>query len=141
VFWLAYLCLALLSSGCWSNKQDAAKLEEVKATWAQLPIYPGMQEIGNTTTSGVGKAMISKRYRFDGRYDDVKDFYVQRLSQTGWTVVSDRQLKDARGGSGHLIEFHKGDLSLGIESAGEGANDDWQYAIGVSWSRWVTRKN
>jgi hypothetical protein len=92
----AWLFLSLLCSGCWSAKEDAAKLEEVQSVWARLPSYPGMQEMDSNTTSGYGKAL-----------------------------------------GGYEIKFRKSDLSIAIEYAGQEADYGWQYAIAVSWSRWV----
>ena len=134
------LLLLLLSPGCWSAKEDAARLEEIKAVWARLPTYSGLQEIDSSTTSGGGKAMVSKKYRSEARYDDVKRFYVEYLIPDGWTMVSEKKIVDiGTDFGGYHIEFRKGDLSLGLEYAGEKANYEWQYAIAVNWSRWVKK--
>jgi len=138
---LSLVCfLVLLSTGCWSAQDDAARLEEVKAVWARLPIYSGLQEIDSSTTYGYGKAMISKKYRSKARYDDVKRFYVEHLIPDGWTMISEKKIVDVGTDfGGYHIEFRKGDLSLGLEYAGEKVNYEWQYAIAVSWSRWVRK--
>jgi hypothetical protein len=140
-FWFTCLLLALISTGCGPTKQDAARLEEVKAIWAHLPVDSRLQEIGSSTTSGFGKAMISKRFRSDAPYDEVKRFYVEHLTAEGWSIVSERQMNGSGSNfGGYHLEFHKGDLDLGIEYSGEKANYGWQYAIAVSWSRWVKKK-
>lgn len=126
---------------CRATKQDNAKFEELKAIAAQLPTYPGMQEISSTASGGYGKAIVSKSYRSDARYEDVKRFYIEHLERDGWKLTSERQLNGFGGDpGGYLIEFHKGDVSIGIEYAGERANYGWQYGISVSWSRWVLKK-
>ncbi len=133
-----WLFVSLLCSGCWSAKEDAAKLEEVQSVWARLPSYPGMQETNSQTTSGGGKAMVSKEFRSDARYDEVKRFYVERLERDGWKIDSEKQLKDwGRDFGGYEVRFRKSDLSIAIEYAGAKADYGWQYAIAVSWSRWV----
>lgn len=140
-FWFTCLLLALISTGCGPTKEDAAKLEEVKAVWSQLPVYSRLQEIDSSTTSGYGKAMISKKFRSDAPYDEVKHFYVDHLTAEGWTIVSERQMNGwGSDFGGYHLEFHKGDLDFGIEYSGEKANYGWQYAIAVSWSRWVKKK-
>lgn len=132
-----WLFVSLLCSGCWSAKEDAAKLEEVKSVWARLPSYPGMQETHSQTTSGGGKAMISKTFRSDARYDDVRRFYVERLEPDGWKIYDDKQIKNwGSDFGGHEIRFRKSDLSIVIEYSGEKADFGWQYGIAVSWSRW-----
>jgi hypothetical protein len=135
---LVWLFVSLLCSGCWSAKEDAAKLEEVKSVLARLPSYPGMQETNSSTTSGGGKAMISKKFRSDARYEEVKRFYVKHLEQDGWKIYGEKQLTDLGSDfGGYEIRFRKSDLSIAIEYAGEKTDYGWQYAIAVSWSRWV----
>ena len=135
---LAWLLLSLVFSGCWSAKEDAAKLAEIQSVWARLPSYPGMQETGSSTTNaGGGKALVSKKFNSDARYEDVKRFYVEYLERDGWKVVAEKQLNDLGSDfGGYEISFRKGDLNLGIEYAGPSADYGWVYAIGVSWSRW-----
>jgi len=142
VLLLPCLLLMLVSVGCWSAKEDRARLEEVNAIWTRLPVYPGLQEIASTTQSGFGKVFVSKKFRSNASYSDVKSFYVERLRQDGWEVISDRPLKDWAGGGPerHYIEFHRGDVFLSIEHAGQEAGYDWQYAIAVNWSRWNRKK-
>ena len=135
------LLVALVYSGCWSSKEDAAKLEELKSVWARLPSYPGMQETHSSTTSGYGKALVSKDYRSNAQYEDVKRFYVERLQQDGWKLDGEKQLKGLGSDfGGYEIRFRKADLAIAIEYAGPRANYGWEYAIGVSWSRWVKEK-
>ena len=132
------LLSSLVYLGCWSPKEDAAKLEEIKSIWARLPLYPGMQETDSSTTSGYGKALVSKKFRSDAQYEDVKRFYIERLEPDGWKIDGEKQLKDIGSDfGGYEIRFRKGDIALAIEYAGPRANYGWQYGIGVSWSRWV----
>ena len=137
----AAVFLSLACFGCWSAKEDAAKLEEIRSVWAQLPTYPGMEETNSNTTSGGGKAMISKKFRSDARYEDVRDFYVSRLEPEGWKIESEQELKDwGRDFGGHEIRLRKADLSFVIEHADRSADYGWEYGIAVSWSRWVRNK-
>jgi hypothetical protein len=142
-FVVGFCCLlvVLMYSGCWSAKEDAEKLEAVKSVWARMPSYPGMQETYSNTTSGYGKALVSKHYRSNAQYEDVKRFYVDHLQQDGWKLEGEQQLKGLGSDfGGYEIRFRKADLAIAIEYAGPRANYDWQYGIGVSWSRWVKEK-
>lgn len=132
--------MSSLFSGCWSAKEDAAKLAEIQSVWARLPSYPGMQETSSSSTSGGGKALVSKKYDSNAPYENVKRFYVEHLERDGWKIEGEKQLKDLGSDvGGYEIRFRKGDLSLAIEYAGPLADYGWQYAIGVSWSRWVKK--
>ena len=136
-----WLFLSLLCSGCWSAKEDAAKLEEVQSVWARLPSYPGMEETNSRTTSGGGKATVSKTFRSGARYDDVRRFYVEHLERDGWKIFAEKQLKDwGHDFGGYEIRLRKRDLSIAIEYAGQNADYGWDYGIAVSWSRWVKDK-
>lgn len=141
VLFLTCLLVTVLLTGCWSAKEDAAKLEEVKAVWARLPMYPDMQQVGDLTRSGGGNVLVSKTFRSGARYDDVKRFYIEHLAQEGWKTISDRKLADWGGDpERYYIQFQKGDIFLSIEFAGAGSDRDWQYAIAVTWSRWTRKK-
>jgi hypothetical protein len=84
--------------------------------------------------------MISKKFRSDAPYDEVKRFYVEHLLRDGWNVITEKQMKDwGSDFGGYYLQFHKGDLFLSIEYAGEKADYGWQYAIAVSWSSFVKK--
>ena len=134
----ACLFVCLMSVGCFSSKEDAAKLDETKKIWTALPIYPGMQESYSSTTSGFGKALISKHFQSKAGYEEVRRFYLDRLTQNGWKLSGEKQIKDwGRDFGGHELYFRKGDFHIAIEYAGERADYGWDYGISAGWTRWV----
>lgn len=140
-FLLACLFFALPAIGCWATKKDTEKLDEVKAIWSRLPIYPGMREVNSKTESGFGKAFVSKSFQSAAPYNEVKGFYIEHLRQEGWQVTSDRKLKDWGGDpERHYIEFHRREIFLSIEYVVPSSGYNWQYAIAIHWSRWDQRK-
>ena len=129
-------CIALLLSlivvSCFSSAQDKSRLDEVKRIWSVFPLYPQMEEIDSSTASGFGKAYISKSFRCKASYDDVKRFYLQRLTEDGWQFLNERQLKDwERYTGGRELKFRRADYEVTIEYAGEKADYGWDYGIGI----------
>ena len=93
-----------------------------------------MQEVYSNTQSGFGKAYISKHFRSDESYDNMRSFFVERLTQEGWKLNSERQLKDwGKDVGGTELEFQKADFKINIEFRGEKADDDWDYGITIGW--------
>ena len=137
---ISFSCLFLcfINVGCFSPKEDAAKLEETKKIWTAFPIYPGMRESYSSTTSGFGKVLISKHFQSKARYEEVRRFYLDRLTQDGWKLSSEKQLKDwGSDFGGQELHFRKADFHIAIEYAGERADYGWDYGISAGWTRWV----
>ena len=134
---LIVLLFSLNVLSCFSSAQDKARLDEVNRIWTAFPLYPQMEEINSSTTSGIGKAFISRTFRCKASYDDVKRFYLERLTKDGWQLVGERQLKDwERDLGGRELKFRRGDYGATIEYAGEKADNGWDYGIGIGWRRY-----
>ena len=119
----------------YSANKDDAKLKEVQRLYNALPIYDDFQAIAGSSYSKSMLASVSKSYKSDARYDDVKNFYSTRLIPEGWQLSKERNLKDwSRDYGGRELTFEKGEYSVVIEYRGDKAIDpDWNYAIGVGW--------
>src|SRR6185436_4981182 len=128
------MLLCLVGAGCFSTKEDSAKLEETKTIWAGIPVYPGMREISSSTTSGFGKVLISRNFQSEASYDYVRRFYLDRLTGDGWNLTSEKQLKSwGNDFGGKELYFRKSDFHIAIEYAGERANYGWDYGISAGW--------
>ena len=93
-----------------------------------------MVEVNSATISSTGKAYVSKTFRSRASSDDVKRFYLERLSQNGWKIVDERQLKNwGRDVGGRELKFRRGDYEVTIEIAGEKSDYGWDYGIGIGW--------
>ena len=133
---LAVLLVSLTMAGCFSLGQDSERLKEVKRIWTAFPIYPGMVEVNSSTASGFGKAYISKSFQCNASYEDVKRFYVERMSQAGWKLSGERHLKDWEVDvGGRELQFRKDSYQVTLDYAGERADYGWNYAIGIGWMR------
>jgi hypothetical protein len=124
----------MLLGACFSPAKDKARLNEVKQIWAAFPIFPGMVEVNTFEASGFGKAFISKQFKSNASYADVRQFYVDRLTKTGWELARERNLKDwTEDLGGRQLTFSKREHEITIEFAGERAEKGWEYGIGIGW--------
>jgi len=138
---LLFTTLATLSC-FFSPKEDRAKLEETKRIWATFPRHPAMQEVYSNTQSGFGKAYISKHFRCNESYDNVRSFFVERLTQNGWKLNSERHLEDSGKDFGGVeLEFQKADFQINIEFAGEKSDYGWDYGITIGWDNPVFHRS
>ena len=111
-----------------------SELDEVQAIWGKLPLYPGMVEVEQSNASGFDKVYISKSFKSSASYEDVKQFYVEYLTNENWKLFRERELKEwGRNLGGRQVEFRKGKYDLTIEYAPDKANHGWNYGISVSW--------
>ena len=92
-----------------SLNKDDAKLKEVDAVFAQLPIYPDFQEVAHSADSKDALARSGKSFRSAGKYDDVRSFYSTKLSASGWQLAKERNMTDwFRDFGGRQLTFRKG---------------------------------
>ena len=133
---LAVATLFLLTNcNRYSPNRGDAKFKEVERLYNGLHVYPGFQPVGEASYSKSMLASVSKYYKSDASYDDVKKFYSAELGPAGWQLTKERNLKDWwRDFGGRELTFGKGQYSVVIEYRGDQAIDpDWNYAINVGW--------
>lgn len=112
---------------------DGHKYKEIEQLWRDLPIYPGMVEIGSSSNSVAQKASIDKTFKSDTPYDEVKQYYLNKLRDQGWLFDQERQLTNwGRDQGGRHLKFRNGERDLTIEYAGT-ADFGWNYGIGIYW--------
>lgn len=131
----AFMLLRCVSLSC-DKPGYHLRLDEVKAIWSKLPIYPGMVEIeGGSTMSGFDKAYVSRHFKSPSQYQEVKQFYLTYLTKEGWRLSKERQLRSFDGEvSGEWeIEFRRGEYEFVIDYAPDTKGYGWNYGISVGW--------
>ncbi len=135
---LAFSLLILLTSGCTSLKPSPPppQMSEVESVRAAFPIYPDFVQIpDNFRVAAPNIASLGLKFKSNAPFEDVKRFYVEKLTRDGWQLEEDRKLSDwGRDMGGRLLEFQKGEYQISIEKAGRN-NNDWGYAINFSWNK------
>jgi hypothetical protein len=106
-----------------------------------FPIFPGMVEVNYFEESGFGKAFISKHFKSNATYAEVRQFYIDRLTQARWKLIRERDLKDWGDDlGGRELTFSKAAYDVTIEYAGERADKEWEYGIGIGWTNPLTNR-
>ena len=119
-----------------SPNKDDGKLLEVRQTFLTLPLPPDFTETDSSFQSKAELALVTKYFKSPAPVDEVKEFYDQRLTAAGWTLVKDRPVTDwFRDLGGRQLTFRKQQNSVIVEYAGKAANDQWNYAISVKWEK------
>lgn len=103
--------------------------------WQAVPLYSGMTEVNSSFTSTASQAIIVKKYQCQASFNDVKEFYMERLQQTGWRFIKDEEIKDrGRIREERLLQFQQNGYQLLIQFAGtRSAELGWDYAIEISY--------
>jgi hypothetical protein len=102
--------------------------------YATLPIPSDFKETDSSFQLKAELGLVPKYFKASMPFDNVKEFYIQRLTPGGWTLVKERRMTDwFRNFGGRELTFRKEQNSLVIEYAGERADNQWDYAIGLEW--------
>src|SRR6185503_185485 len=122
---------AALSVGCGPNS-DGSKLRDLEQLQQTLPVFPLLVEISVHRDSKATLAGINRLYRSDARYVDVRQFYVNELTKTGWEYSGERSIKDwGTDFGGRELVFRRNEYKFSVTYAGEKANYGWDYAIDI----------
>ena len=131
------LAVAVFCVGRGPNS-DGSKLTELERLQTLLPMFPSLVEIDRHTMSKATLANITKCYRSDAVYEEVKRFYVDELNKAGWKCNGERSVKDwDKDLGGRELIFVNEAFGIGyyiaIYYVGEKANDPCTYGITVGW--------
>ncbi len=134
---LITLLTCVIAGACDSDgpNRDNSKLREIEQVWQTVPIYPGLVEVDQSSLSSGSEALVSKQYRSDASFGEVRRFYVEQLGGQGWRLVDDREVKDrGRNRGERQVEFRRGEFYLDVRYAGARRVElGWTYAIDVKW--------
>lgn len=132
---LIVLLICWAASACQSNESniDPSKLQEIEQVWSTIPLYPGMVEVKRSSSAESG-VWVDKDFKSDAAFDDVRRFYMERLTQAGWQFVREQEVKDRGRFKGErLVEFRKGFYQLDVQYSGERkAAVGWDYSIDIT---------
>ena len=133
--WLIMALVVVKCTGCGPNS-DGSKLRESERLQSTIPLFPSMVLVSEHTISKSMVADVSRHYKSDAAYEDVKSFYVDHLTRMGWTVGEEHPLKDwGEDLGGRELMFSKGEFYLAISYAGDRAPWSWNYALTTGWRK------
>ncbi len=136
LFSLLLLTMILLSNGCATDKQNTNPLgfSEITEILKSVSTHPGKIEISTDNHSIGSNHSITRKYKSNVSFDEVKDFYLQQLIGQGWLFDEERELKDKGRYKGErVLHFTRGEFVLSIQFAGERKEVlGWDYAIRIA---------
>jgi hypothetical protein len=125
----------LLCSACGPNS-DGSKLMELEQLDRSLPVFPLWVQTSEHRISKGTLASVSRYYKSEAAYDDVRSFYVAELKQRGWEYAGERGIKDwGTDLGGRELIFRSGEYQFSVTYAGEKAAYGWHYATGIDWGK------
>jgi hypothetical protein len=124
------------------SESDVVKIEEISKLFADVPVHPGKSEIKSDKTMEGGKAAVIKTYKSDAPFEEIREYYVKRLSEKGWRLAAERELKDrGRIYGERIVEFQKGRFVLSVQYAAERRETlGWDYALRIAYPEDNRRK-
>jgi hypothetical protein len=138
LFWLmlAFL-LAVSFAACSDNEEitDKAKINEINLLMDSVPLYPSKTLIDQNTDSYSNGASVTKTFKSDVGYTEIKQFYLDELADEGWQFVAEKDVKHrGRIRNQRALEFQKDNFALTIQFAGDRSQElGWDYAVKVGF--------
>jgi hypothetical protein len=144
VFSLLFAVLTIFGA-CQANTPDEAdvsRVNEIAGFFDDLPIHPSKALKHPHNESDGDTASVAKTYQSDAAFDEVREFYLERLSPKGWQFIEERELKDrGRFRGERVLEFQKGEFVLSIQFAGERRDSlGWDYAVRIAYPEYNRKK-
>lgn len=106
------------------------KLEEMRQLAFEIPVHPTFNKVDEYGGAKPDQANIGWSYKSTASYDDVRQYYVEKLTANGWNLVSEEKMSDWFSNmGGRKIVFQKRDIILTMQYAGPSSNYGWEYGI------------
>ena len=138
---LAAVSLAVLLACCLScsagrfRTRNNPRLKEVKQIVLEVPNYSNFNQVGNNEIVTADSVMITNYYVSKASYEDVREFYLDRLSQKGWTLAEEKPLLVWGTDYGvKKLVFLKGEFMIAIQYEGTRATSVGRnFALSYAW--------
>ena len=131
------IAISLVLFGCNSNDTnvDSSRVSEVIEVLKSVPVHPSKVEVNTDDYSYESNASITRKYKSDTSYEEVKKFYLAQLGKQGWQLIEERELKDKGRFKGEqVLHFTRGEFLLSVQFAGQRKETlGWDYAIRIAY--------
>ncbi len=96
--------------------------------------HPSKVEIETNNHSSGSNASITRKYKSDVPFDDVKEFYLKQLTHQGWQLIEEQELKDKGRYKGErVLHFTRGEFLLSVQYAGKRKEVlGWDYVLRIA---------
>ena len=141
-YWVIVILVAL--PGCDSQDPIAgnAKLDEMSGILQSVAVHQSKIEVETDKHLSGSNFSITKKYKSDAPFDDIREFYHQQLVNQGWHFVEEQELKDrGRFRDERVLHFTRGEFLLTVQfSARRGVDVGWNYALRIAYPSDWTKK-
>ena len=131
------ILLVFVLNACQSDPKNsqAPTSEEIEQLWQSLPIHQEKVQIDKVLASTDSQISIEAKYKTDASFDEIQQFYVDKLPLQGWQLTHHQEIKDRGRIKGErIIEFQQGEYSLLIQFADQRREAmGWDYAIRLAY--------
>ena len=143
--WFCWVIIILVAlSGCDSHDPIAggAKLDEMSEILQSVAVHRSKIEVETDNHLSGSNVSITKKYKSDAPFDEIKEFYHQQLVNQGWHFVEEQELKDrGRFRDERVLHFKRGEFLLTVQfSARRGVDVGWDYALRIAYPSDWTKK-
>lgn len=119
----------------WFSPKDAfaeKKLEELRRTAAETPVYPGFTRLHSGELAKSSGAIISITYRVSAgasESEGVESFYTRELGLRGWGSPTEERDRAWGGAERRALIFRKGEYSIVVRPTQRAA----EYNVNFMW--------
>jgi hypothetical protein len=133
--WVIVILITLSSCDSHDSNIGNSKLEEITEILKSVSVHPSKIEIETNNHSSGPNASIIRKYKSDAPFDEVKEFYLKQLTNQGWKLAEEQELKDkGRYKDERALHFTRGDFLLSVQFAGRRRDTlGWDYALRIAY--------
>jgi hypothetical protein len=114
----------ILPAAC-QNPADRQRLVKLHEIASETPLYPDFKPIAESEGAKSTIADVTVSYRSSANFEDVKQFYVQKLTRKGWEMPEANQFGGYN--SDDVLIFRKGEYEITV------AYKDERYYVSHVW--------
>ncbi len=132
--WVIVILITLSSCNSHDSNTSSLKLDEITEILKSVSIHPSKVEIETNNHSSSSNTSITRKYKSDVPFDEVKEFYLKQLINQGWQLIEEKELKDKGRYKGErALHFTRGEFLLSIQFAGKRKEVlGWDYALRIA---------
>jgi len=132
--WVIVILITLSSCNSHDSNTSSSKLDEITEILKFVSIHPSKVEIETNNHSSSSNTSITRKYKSDVPFDEVKEFYLKQLINQDWQLTEEQELKDNGCYKGEpVLHFTPGEFLLSIQFAGKRKEVlGWDYALRIA---------
>ncbi len=135
LLWVIVILITLSSCDSHDSNANSSKLDELTEILKSVSVHPSKIETETNNQSSSSNASITRKYKSDVSFDEVKEFYLEQLTNQGWQLNEERELRDrGRFRDERVLHFTRGEFLVSVQYAGRRREHlGWDYAVRIAY--------